>query len=86
MQNKDFQERFGIKIPEKSKFVRLEIHYVGVQLTPITKDKTHMKIVNMFDMKLKMVPTSLMNWVVKKVRKSLNQRESNSLGCFSFSG
>jgi len=72
--DKQLQKRFGIHVPDHSKLVRMEIPYSGVELTPISKDRTKMKIVTMFDMKLKMVPKSLMNWIIKKGASYLVER------------
>jgi len=45
----------------------MDIQYVGIELKPLSKTKTQMKIVMMTDLNLKVVPQSLINWVVRKV-------------------
>jgi hypothetical protein len=64
--DKQIQQRYNIDIPSGSKSVRMDIHYVGVELIPLSPESTKMRIVAMFDPKIKMIPARILNWVVRK--------------------
>ncbi len=53
----------------------MDIEYVGIELKPLSKTKTQMKIVMMSDLNLKVVPQSLINWVVRKVKILLQKKK-----------
>jgi hypothetical protein len=64
--DKQIQERYNIDIPNGSKTVKMDIHYVGVELVPLTPEKTKMRIVAMFDAKIKILPARFVSWIVRK--------------------
>jgi hypothetical protein len=64
--DKQIQERYSIDIPNGSKTVRMDINYVGVELVPLTQEKTQMRIVAMFDPKIKFLPARFVSWIVRK--------------------
>jgi hypothetical protein len=64
--DKQIQERYNIEIPTGSKTVKMDIHYVGVELVPVTQEKTQMRIVAMFDAKIKLLPARFVSWIVRK--------------------
>lgn len=60
-----FLERYGINYP-KPKYTRMEIPYVGVELSPLSENKTRMRLVSTFDPKIAFIPLSLTSWVARK--------------------
>jgi len=64
--DKQLQERHSLNVPTDSKNVKLDIHYVAVELKPLTEGKTKMSFVGMFDPKIKIIPSHLMGWIVRK--------------------
>jgi hypothetical protein len=64
--DKQIQQRYNLDIPTGSKTVRMDINYVGVELVPLTPEKTQMRIVAMFDPKIKILPARFVSWIVRK--------------------
>jgi len=58
--------RHGLDVPTKSKYVRMEIPYIGTDLVPISKTQTKMRLVCTFDPQIKFVPLSLSSWIARK--------------------
>ena len=61
---------YGLNIPAKSKNTRMEIPYIGVELTPLSKTRTKMRLVTTFDPQITWVPMKVISWVAKKVKWS----------------
>jgi len=64
--DKQLQERHSLNVPTDSKNVKLDIHYVAVELKPLTEGKTKMSFVGNFDPKIKIIPAHVMGWIVRK--------------------
>jgi len=46
--------------------IRMEIPYVGVELSPLTETKTKLRLVATYDPKIAFIPLSLTSWVARK--------------------
>ncbi|CAD8152751.1 unnamed protein product [Paramecium octaurelia] len=64
--DKEFLEKNGIFIPEKSKFVRMYIKYYIFEITPIDKDSCSIRACTNVNPKISMVPNSVLAYVGRK--------------------
>jgi len=70
----DVCQRYDIPIPPPGKTTRLHIEYMGGEFTPVGKDKMRMNIVCKVDLKIKFIPLSIINWIVRKAAQFLIDR------------
>ena len=61
----DFLKKYGLKI-EKSKNVRVNIPYYGLQLKKISPTKTFIKLIMNSDPKLRLIPSTIINFFIRK--------------------
>ncbi|CAD8154936.1 unnamed protein product [Paramecium octaurelia] len=64
--DKEFLEKNGIFIPEKSKFVRMYIKYYIFEITPIDKDSCSIRACTNVNPKISMVPNSVLAYIGRK--------------------
>lgn len=65
--DKEFLEKNGISIPEKSRFVRMYIKYYIFEITPIDKDSCSIRACTNVNPKISMVPNSVLAYIGRKV-------------------
>jgi hypothetical protein len=66
-QDKSVQKQYDLLVPEKSKYVRLDLDFMGAEAIPLGKDKIKFKCVLKTDPKLKFIPLNFLNWLTRKV-------------------
>ncbi|CAD8062757.1 unnamed protein product [Paramecium sonneborni] len=64
--DKEFLEKNGISIPEKSRFVRMYIKYYIFEITPIDKDSCSIRACTNVNPKISMVPNSVLAYIGRK--------------------
>lgn len=62
----------NITIPEKSKFVKMDIHYFIIEILPLNEKLLKVKIITNMNPKLKVIPYSLLNFMTRKVEFFFN--------------
>ncbi|CAD8152982.1 unnamed protein product [Paramecium pentaurelia] len=75
--DKEFLEKNGIFIPEKSKFVRMYIKYYIFEITPIDKDSCSIRACTNVNPKISMVPNSVLAYIGRKFAHILIQKIVN---------
>lgn len=63
-----------IQIPQKSKFVRIDIPFFAFEVHPLSRNQMKIVTVGSFDMHLSFVPDSVVNYVIRKFSFSLFER------------
>ena len=57
----------NIKLPPRNKKLkRIQIHFFGIQIVPLSRSKQLIRQIINIDMRLKIVPISFVNWCNKK--------------------
>ncbi|CAD8066692.1 unnamed protein product [Paramecium sonneborni] len=75
--DKEFLEKNGIYIPEKSRFVRMYIKYYIFEITPIDKDSCSIRACTNVNPKISMVPNSVLAYIGRKFAHILIQKIVN---------
>ncbi|CAD8056742.1 unnamed protein product [Paramecium primaurelia] len=75
--DKEFLEKNGIFIPEKSKFIRMYIKYYIFEITPIDKDSCSIRACTNVNPKISMVPNSVLAYIGRKFAHILIQKIVN---------
>mmetsp|Transcript_4987 Transcript_4987/g.4191 ORF Transcript_4987/g.4191 Transcript_4987/m.4191 type:complete len:235 (+) Transcript_4987:1015-1719(+) len=64
--NVKFLERFGIKMPEKQKGVKVDIHFIGTEIVPLGENQIRLKISMCSNPHISFLPMSILNWFNRK--------------------
>jgi len=70
----EFCKAFNLDVPAQSKTTRMDLEYMGGSFIPLGKNKIRLSLVTKMDLKIKFLPLSLINWVVRKAATFLLDR------------
>jgi len=72
--DKNLQKKLGLVVPEKSKCVRMDVEFMGMEIVPMGREKIKFKAVVKMNPHVKYIPLSFINFMTRKAALTILEK------------